>query len=172
MGKAKKICAPRPGKDYNSKTDGVFRAEPLILIVVPSRELAVQIFNEARRFCYRTRFRPCVVYGGAPVREQIATLANGCDLLIGTPGRLAHFIQEMPDRLSLNRVRYIVIDEADEILGQGFKENLRVIIGGGSKGPIFPWLLALWLLTSSLSSPGRRQCPHAYVFRHLPASRS
>lgn len=133
MGKANKICAPRPGKAYSQENDGIFRAEPLILIVVPSRELAVQIFNEARRFCYRTRFRPCVVYGGAPVRGQMATLADGCDILIGTPGRLAHFIQEMPDRLSLNRVRYIVIDEADEMLGQGFEENLRVIISGGGK---------------------------------------
>lgn len=133
MGKAKKLCAPRPGKYYNPETDPVFRAEPLIVIVVPNRELAVQIFNEARRFCYRTRFRPAVVYGGAPVREQVQSLSAGVDLLIGTPGRLAHFIEDMPDKLSLNRVRYIIIDEADEMLGQGFEDKLRVIIGGGGK---------------------------------------
>lgn len=131
MGKAKKLCAPRPGKDYNPDTDRVFRAEPLIVIVVPNRELAVQIFNETRRFCYRTRFRPAVVYGGAPVRDQVQSLAAGVDLLIGTPGRLAHFIEYMPDKLSLKRVRYIIIDEADEMLGRGFEDKLRVIIGGG-----------------------------------------
>lgn len=65
--------------------------------------------------------------------KQIATLADGCDLLIGTPDRQAHFIQEMPARLSLARVRYVVIDEADEMLGRAFDENLRVIIGGGYK---------------------------------------
>lgn len=73
------------------------------------------------------------MYGRAPAREQIGTLAKGCDLLIGTPGRLAHFIQAMLDRLWLNGVRYIVIHEADEMLGQGFEENLRAIIGDGSK---------------------------------------
>ena len=64
MGKAKKLTAPRPNPaTFQAGVNGV-RAEPLVLIVCPSRELATQIFDEARRFCYRTMMRPCVVYGG------------------------------------------------------------------------------------------------------------
>jgi ATP-dependent RNA helicase DDX3X len=64
MGKAKKLAAPRPNPAiFQPGVNGV-RAEPLVLIVAPSRELATQIFDEARRFCYRTMLRPCVIYGG------------------------------------------------------------------------------------------------------------
>lgn len=105
MGKAKKLAAPRPNltRVYNSATDGV-RAEPLILVVAPTRELATQIFDEARRLCYRSMLRPCVIYGGAPVREQIDELRKGCDVLIATPGRLIDFMERGPI-LSLHRVK-------------------------------------------------------------------
>ena len=107
MGKAKKVAAPRPfffgNNDFDPIRDGV-RAEPLVLIIAPTRELAVQIFDEARRLCYRTMLRPCVVYGGAPTREQMDDLRKGCDILIGTPGRLIDFI-ERGHLLSLGRVK-------------------------------------------------------------------
>jgi len=72
MGKAKKLTAPRPNPATFEKgvTPGV-RAEPLVLIICPSRELATQIFNEARRFCYRSMLRPSVIYGGGPLRDQV-----------------------------------------------------------------------------------------------------
>lgn len=72
MGKAKKLAAPRPNPAtfIRGTTPGVC-AEPLVLIVCPSRELATQIFNEARKFCYRSMLRPAVVYGGGPVRDQV-----------------------------------------------------------------------------------------------------
>lgn len=106
MGKAKKLCGPRPNvtaPGFDLKFDGV-RAEPLILIVVPTRELATQIFDEARRLCYRSMLRPCVIYGGAPSGEQIQQLRKGCDLLIATPGRLLDFL-ERSNLLSLSRVK-------------------------------------------------------------------
>ncbi len=104
MGKAKKLAAPRPNPArYNPETDAV-RAEPLLLVVAPSRELAMQIFDEARRFCYRSMLRPCVVYGGGPSREQRDELQKGCDVLIATPGRLCDFMDK-PHVLSLNRVK-------------------------------------------------------------------
>ena len=104
MGKARKLAAPRPNltRGFN-RAEGV-RAEPLILIIAPTRELSTQIFDEARRLCYRTMLRPCVVYGGAPVRDQVDELAKGCDVLIATPGRLQDFIQR-PGILSLRRVK-------------------------------------------------------------------
>ena len=102
------------------------------MIVCPARELAVQIFNEARKFCYRTMLRPCVTYGGGPLREQIAQLQKGCDVLISSPGRLVDFI-ERPDILSLRRLKYMVIDEADEMLNDDWQEEFGKILGGGGK---------------------------------------
>lgn len=69
MGKAKKLQAPRPNSrapHYNPRLHRV-KAEPLVVIVVPTRELAVQIFNEACRMCYRSMLRPCAAYGGRPM---------------------------------------------------------------------------------------------------------
>lgn len=143
MGKAKKLAAPRPNPlTFQEGVDEV-TAEPLVLIVVPTRELAVQIFNEARKFCYRTMLRPCVVYGGVPTRQQISLLTKGCDVLIGTPGRLTDFIQR-PNVLTLRRLKYMILDEADEMLNQDWGEALDMILNGGGK--ISPALL-LHLLT-------------------------
>lgn len=104
MGKAKKLAAPRPNltKPW-TREDGV-RAEPLILVVAPTRELATQIFDEARRLCYRSMLRPCVIYGGAPTGEQMDELRKGCDVLIATPGRLMDFMGR-GHLLSLSRVK-------------------------------------------------------------------
>ena len=104
MGKAKKLAAPRPNLSKPwTREDGV-RAEPLILVVAPTRELATQIFDEARRLCYRSMLRPCVIYGGAPTVEQIDELRKGCDVLIATPGRLMDFMGR-GHLLSLSRVK-------------------------------------------------------------------
>ena len=104
MGKADKLAAPRPNPTKpHTRADGT-RGEPLILIVVPTRELAVQIFDEARRLCYRTMLRPCVIYGGAPSGEQMDELRKGCDVLVATPGRLLDFMQRN-HLLSLRRVK-------------------------------------------------------------------
>ncbi|KAK4696807.1 hypothetical protein P7C71_g1167, partial [Lecanoromycetidae sp. Uapishka_2] len=132
MGKAKKLCAPRPNLtvSFNPMRDGV-RAEPLVLVVAPTRELATQIFDEARRLCYRSMLRPCVVYGGAPARDQMDELRKGCDVLIATPGRLTDFMNK-GGLLSLCRVKYTVIDEADEMVGPDWNDEMRLIMGGDS----------------------------------------
>lgn len=135
MGKAKKLAAPRPNPaTYVHGVTPAVRAEPLVLIVCPSRELATQIFNEARKFCYRSMLRPAVVYGGGPIAEQIASLSKGCDLLIGTPGRLGDFINR-PHILTLKRLKYMVIDEADEMLHSDWETELKHIMSGGGKKP-------------------------------------
>lgn len=106
-GKVKKLAAPRPNPaTFNPLTDRL-RAEPLVLIVAPTRELATQIFDETRRLCYRTMLRPCVVYGGGPRGMQQQELQRGCDILIATPGRLKDFM-DRPHVLSLNRVKYVL----------------------------------------------------------------
>ncbi|KAI9841281.1 MAG: hypothetical protein M1837_000817 [Sclerophora amabilis] len=130
MGKAKKLCAYRPNPvNFDLDRDAV-RAEPLILVVAPTRELATQIFDEARRFCYRSMLRPCVLYGGVPTRDQRAELARGCDVLIGTPGRLCDFMDKS-HILSLSRVKYTIIDEADELLNSDWEEEVKKLMSGG-----------------------------------------
>ncbi|KAL8873133.1 MAG: hypothetical protein Q9174_001349 [Haloplaca sp. 1 TL-2023] len=131
MGKAKKLCGPRPNvtaPDFDLRTHGV-RAEPLILVVAPTRELATQIFDEARRLCYRSMLRPCVIYGGAPSGEQMSQLRKGCDILIATPGRLLDFLQRN-NLVSLSRVKYTVVDEADEFVSGDWETEMDVIMGG------------------------------------------
>lgn len=119
MGKAKKLAAPRPTAQTTN-----YRAEPLVLVIAPTRELATQIFDESRRFCYRSMLRPCVVYGGADLASQRMELEKGCDLLVATPGRLLDFL-ERGRSLSLRRVKFAVVDEADQMLDMGFGPQLR-----------------------------------------------
>lgn len=76
--------------------------------------------------------RPCVIYGGGPIAEQIATLEKGCDLLIGTPGRLIDFINR-PHLLTLKRLKYMILDEADEMLHSDWETELKQIMSGGGK---------------------------------------
>jgi ATP-dependent RNA helicase DDX3X len=133
MGKAEKLAAPRPNPaTYREGVDPPVRAEPLLLVVCHNRELATQVFDESRRFCYRSMLRPCVVYGGGPRIEQIRQLQRGCDVLIATPGRLCEFIED-PRILSLHRLRYMIIDEADEMLDAGWEAEFKKIMTAGSK---------------------------------------
>ena len=131
MGKAKKLGAARPNpvQDFDPQVHGV-TAEPLVLVIVPTRELAVQIFDEARRLCYRSMLRPCVAYGGGPFKDQWRELSRGCDILVGTPGRLIDFMSRN-NILSLRRVRYTVIDEADEMVGHDWQDELGTLLSGG-----------------------------------------
>ncbi|KAF2271006.1 P-loop containing nucleoside triphosphate hydrolase protein [Lojkania enalia] len=129
MGKARMLAAPRPNPTrYNPVTDRV-RAEPLVLVVCPTRELACQIFDECRRLCYRTMLRPCVIYGGAPTRGQREQLEMGCDILIATPGRLLDFMRN-PGLLSFARLKFTVIDEADELFSGGWEETIESLFQG------------------------------------------
>ncbi|KAI1300441.1 P-loop containing nucleoside triphosphate hydrolase protein [Xylaria venustula] len=131
MGKAKKLAAPRPSPS-DAANGARIRAEPLVVVIAPSRELAIQIFNEARKLCYRTMLRPCVIYGGGPMRDQIDNLQRGCDVLIGSPGRLID-LMERGHILSLRRVKYMVIDEADEMLHADWEDEFNKILGGGEQ---------------------------------------
>ncbi|KPM09883.1 ATP-dependent RNA helicase DDX3Y-like protein [Sarcoptes scabiei] len=99
---------------------------PLILILAPTRELALQIYEEAKKFSYRSRVRPCVIYGGHDVYAQIRELDNGCQLLVATPGRLIDLIDR--NKISLEKIAHLVLDEADRMLDMGFEQQIRQII--------------------------------------------
>ena len=147
MGKYRKLAAARPKPGSLQPGQRGAAAEPLVLILAPTRELATQIFNEARKFCYRTMLRPCVVYGGPPRAVQEDILKYGCDVLVATPGRLMDFISR-PTALTLRRVRYMVIDEADQMLDTRFEDDLRVILSGSGESSCGnSWLLSLSDLT-------------------------
>ncbi|KAF9105932.1 DEAD-box ATP-dependent RNA helicase, partial [Mortierella sp. AM989] len=102
------------------------KASPQALIILPTRELGIQIFDEARRFTYQTRVRPVVIYGGADIRIQKEKLALGCDILIATPGRLVDAMER--GAVALDQVRHLILDEADRILDLGFEDIIREIL--------------------------------------------
>ncbi|KAG8450505.1 hypothetical protein GDO86_002964 [Hymenochirus boettgeri] len=99
---------------------------PLSLVLAPTRELAVQIYEEARKFAYRSRVRPCVVYGGADIGQQIRDLERGCHLLVATPGRLVDMMER--GKIGLDFCKYLVLDEADRMLDMGFEPQIRRIV--------------------------------------------
>lgn len=99
---------------------------PLSLILAPTRELALQIYDEARKVAYRSRVRPCVVYGGADIGQQIRELERGCHLLVATPGRLVDMMER--GKIGLEYCNYLVLDEADRMLDMGFEPQIRRIV--------------------------------------------
>src|SRR6059036_2582948 len=101
-------------------------SEPRVLIIAPTRELVVQIESDARLLGKHTPFRILSVYGGIDYAKQREALAEGCDLLVGTPGRLIDYLKQ---RVWTPRpVEILVIDEADRMFDMGFIADLRFIL--------------------------------------------
>jgi ATP-dependent RNA helicase DDX3X len=109
------------------------KAYPTALILAPTRELVSQIYEESRKFAYRSWVRPCVVYGGADIGSQLRQIERGCDLLVATPGRLVDLIER--GRISLCNIKYLVLDEADRMLDMGFEPQIRRIVQGEDMPP-------------------------------------
>ncbi|KAK4225895.1 P-loop containing nucleoside triphosphate hydrolase protein [Podospora fimiseda] len=109
------------------------KAYPTALILAPTRELVSQIYDESRKFAYRSWVRPCVVYGGADIGSQLRQIERGCDLLVATPGRLVDLIER--GRISLQNIKYLVLDEADRMLDMGFEPQIRRIVQGEDMPP-------------------------------------
>lgn len=93
---------------------------PEALVLAPTRELAQQIYEEGQRFSYMTGIACVCIYGGADIRDQLRQIeSRGCDLLVGTPGRLVDLIER--GRIAMANVRFLVLDEADRMLDMGFE---------------------------------------------------
>jgi ATP-dependent RNA helicase DeaD len=99
---------------------------PVALILVPTRELAVQVRDEAVRLAYGRDIRLTACYGGKPLAKQIARLREGIDLIVGTPGRILDLVNR--GALLLNQVRWVVLDEADRMLDIGFRPDIEKIL--------------------------------------------
>ncbi|XP_047179861.1 DEAD-box ATP-dependent RNA helicase 37-like [Vigna umbellata] len=105
---------------------GVRTVYPFALVLSPTRELSVQILEEARKFSYQTGVRVVVAYGGAPINQQLRELERGVDILVATPGRLVDLLERA--RVSLQMIKYLALDEADRMLDMGFEPQIRKIV--------------------------------------------
>lgn len=102
---------------------------PIGLVLAPARELACQIYHEAKKFTKNLAMRVACVYGGAGVAEQIADLKRLSEIVVCTPGRLIDLLTMQAGRmLSLRRVSFAVLDEADRMLDMGFEPQIRMIM--------------------------------------------
>eukprot|EP01053_Blabericola_migrator_P001477 Blabericola_migrator_1__1476@NODE_1390_length_4637_cov_95_265427_g930_i0_p1_GENE_NODE_1390_length_4637_cov_95_265427_g930_i0NODE_1390_length_4637_cov_95_265427_g930_i0_p1_ORF_typecomplete_len770_score146_77DEAD/PF00270_29/4_6e48DEAD/PF00270_29/61Helicase_C/PF00271_31/6e03Helicase_C/PF00271_31/2_3e25ResIII/PF04851_15/1_5e13ResIII/PF04851_15/4e03ERCC3_RAD25_C/PF16203_5/7_7e07DBP10CT/PF08147_12/7e06Flavi_DEAD/PF07652_14/0_00029Flavi_DEAD/PF07652_14/5_5e02AAA_19/PF13245_6/0_26AAA_19/PF13245_6/3_2e02 len=96
------------------------------LIVVPTRELALQIHGVAKQLMYGTDLQLCLLLGGKPMTEQFSELANNPDIVIATPGRLVHHMVEAG--LSLSRVQLAIFDEADQLWELNHEDDIKRIL--------------------------------------------
>jgi len=116
---------------YLSRGDG-----PIVLVMAPTRELAVQIQEECNRFGKSSKIKNTCCYGGAPKRQQLQDLQDGVEIVIATPGRLIDFLDHRDT--NLKRVTYLCLDEADRMLDMGFEPQVRQIVERTNMGRSSP----------------------------------
>lgn len=98
-----------------------------VLILCPTRELAMQACEELKKFArFMPWVRPCAVYGGSSMERQIMDLKRGANIVVGTPGRVMDHMERRT--LRLENLREIILDEADEMLNMGFREDIETIL--------------------------------------------
>ena len=96
------------------------------LVLTPTRELAAQVHNNVKAYSEFLDIRSAVIFGGVNQRPQVATIRNGVDILIATPGRLIDLQNQ--GLLSLSKIEILVLDEADRMLDMGFKRDIDKIM--------------------------------------------
>lgn len=99
---------------------------PIVLVLAPTRELAVQIQTECTKYGRSSKIKNTCVYGGAPRGPQVRDLEKGVEICIATPGRLLDMLESRVT--NLRRVTYLVLDEADRMLDMGFEPQIRKIV--------------------------------------------
>ena len=101
--------------------------ETQVLVLCPTRELAMQACDEIRKLTrYTQAIRAVALYGGQPIQNQIPQLRRGAEIVIGTPGRIMDHIHR--HTLKLDNLSMVVLDEADEMLNMGFREDIESIL--------------------------------------------
>ncbi|ORX44050.1 P-loop containing nucleoside triphosphate hydrolase protein [Piromyces finnis] len=102
---------------------------PIALIMTPTRELAVQIYKECRHFTRILGLNVTCAYGGSPIKDQIAELKKGAEIIVCTPGRMIDLLCANSGRVTnLRRVTYLVLDEADRMFDMGFEPQVMKIV--------------------------------------------
>ena len=102
------------------------RGEPMALVLVPTRELAVQVSEAIHRYGRELGTRVLPIYGGQPIGRQLRALERGVDVVVATPGRAIDHITRQT--LGLGSLEVVVLDEADEMLDMGFAEDIEAIL--------------------------------------------
>ncbi|KAM9327062.1 nucleolar RNA helicase 2 [Gastrophryne carolinensis] len=97
---------------------------PRVLILTPTRELAIQIMNEIR--CLSKKLKTCCFYGGSSYEQQVNAMRTGLDILVGTPGRVRDLMNNR--NLDLTVLKHVVLDEVDMMLDMGFAEQVEEIL--------------------------------------------
>jgi len=116
---------------------------PQALVVCPTRELCMQITKDLANFSTQKKsIRSTAVYGGASIGEQIRELKRGVHIVVATPGRLIDLIERRA--INLENINYIVLDEADEMLNMGFREDIEFILGNT------PNRNSIWLFSATM----------------------
>ncbi|MFN5375650.1 MAG: DEAD/DEAH box helicase [Chitinophagaceae bacterium] len=122
---------------------------PQALVVCPTRELCMQITKDLYNFSTKKKsIKTVAVYGGASIGEQIRDLRKGAQIVVATPGRLIDLIERKA--INLNNISYIVLDEADEMLNMGFREDIEFILGNT------PNRNSIWLFSATMPSEVRQ----------------
>lgn len=103
-----------------------WRSNQFVLVLVPTRELAEQVYENAMKLVGDTGLRAVAIYGGVSYDKQKEALRNGCEFVIATPGRLIDLFKE--HLIDLKQVRAIVFDEADRMFDMGFKDDMKYIL--------------------------------------------
>jgi ATP-dependent RNA helicase DeaD len=102
------------------------RPGPQALVLAPTRELVVQVSEEAAKLSPNRHCRAVPIYGGQRFRQQLTLLKRGCNIAVGTPGRVLDHLSR--GTLTLEHVRYLVLDEADRMLDIGFRPDIEKIL--------------------------------------------
>ena len=114
--------------------------ETQALILAPTRELGLQIVSDLENFCERfKKINIVAVYGGASISEQIRKVKRGAQIIVATPGRLIDLLGKKA--VNLTTIKYVVLDEADEMLNMGFKEDIDEILST-TPDTKFTWLFS------------------------------
>ena len=122
---------------------------PQALILSPTRELGIQIADDLKTFSKNILNLNVVnVYGGASIDDQIRKIRRGAHVVVATPGRLLDLIRRKA--INLSKVEYVILDEADEMLNMGFKEDIDAILSTTSDKKL------TWLFSATMSSEVRR----------------
>ncbi len=128
------------------------------LVLCPTRELAIQVSEQIQligRYQKMGGVRALAVYGGSSFGDQIAGLKRGAQVVVGTPGRVVDHLKR--GTLSLENVKTVILDEADEMISMGFKDDLEFILAAIPEGSSNTWLF------SATMSPGVRSVASEYL---------
>ena len=125
LGAFTRLLRTPPAEPSDGENGGGTATTPRLLVIAPTRELAIQISNDAEALAKYTDLRICLVYGGVDYEKQAKAISAGVDVLIGTPGRLIDYLKQRI--YSLGQLEIVVLDEADRMFDLGFINDIRFL---------------------------------------------